>query len=386
MAHSTTDPSESPAPTELLHTPLHALHVELGGRMVPFAGHDMPVQFEGVIAEHLHTRASAGLFDVSHMGVVEFHGDPAAVGAALERVLPSAIATLKPGRQRYSFLTNATGGIIDDLMVTRTDAGFSAVLNASRKHIDVEHLIEHLDVAVEVLPRPDLALLALQGPRAVAVLADIADPGRDDAGPVTEMAFMDVGTVAIDGVVCGVSRSGYTGEDGVELTIPADAAEAIARRLLADARVSPIGLGARDTLRLEAGLCLYGNDLTTEISPVEAGLVWAIQKRRRTDGGFLGEEVILDQLANGTDRVRVGIQATGRRPVRDHSDLRTNDGTLVGIVTSGGFGPSTDGPVAMGYVTPELAAPGTPLVADVRGKEVPVAVAELPFVAHRYHR
>ena len=368
---------------ELLRTPLHALHAELGGRLVPFAGYEMPVQYEGVVAEHLHTRASAGLFDVSHMGVVEFHGDADVVGERLEYVLPSAIATLKEGRQRYSFLLNDRGGVIDDLMVTRTERGFGAILNAGRKHVDIAHLREHIGDQVDIVYRDDVAILALQGPSAVSVIAQVGD----DAGAVADLAFMDVSTVQIGGVTCNVSRSGYTGEDGVELVVPGASAVDVARKRLAGDRVAPIGLGARDTLRLEAGLCLYGNDLTEDITPVEADLVWAMQKRRRTEGGFIGADVILGQLEEGPARRRVGIRATGRRPVRDHADLRAVDGDEpIGIVTSGGFGPTVDGPVAMGYVPVDGTEVGTPYIADVRGKDVPVEVAPLPFAPHRYHR
>ena len=372
--------TEAPEEGELSRTPLHGLHVELGARLVPFAGFDMPLQYEGVVAEHLHTRSKAGLFDVSHMGVVEFRGDHGHVALALESVMPSAFTTLKQGRQRYSFLTNESGGIIDDLMVVNTAGGFVAVLNASRKAVDLSHLEATIGDAVEIVLRDDLALVAIQGPSAMAVVADVGE------SRVIDMAFMDVSTVVIDDVECAISRSGYTGEDGCEITIPAEAAEHIARRLLADERVAPIGLGARDTLRLEAGLCLYGNDLTTEISPVEADLRWAMQKRRRENGGFIGDGVILGQLKNGVERTRVGIKAEGRRPVRDGAALRTAAGDEAGVVTSGGFGPSVDGPVAMGYVPPAHSEIGTSLIADVRGKDVAVTVAPLPFSPHRYQR
>ncbi|MCP3936575.1 MAG: glycine cleavage system aminomethyltransferase GcvT [Actinomycetia bacterium] len=363
-------------------TPLYDLHLELGGRLVPFAGYSMPVQYEGVVAEHNHTRSAASLFDVSHMGIVELRGDAEHVGSELEKVLPSAIKTLKPGRQRYSFLTNARGGVIDDLMITRTNvdpgAPYVAVLNASRKHVDIDHLRANLE-SVEIVYRDDLALIALQGPRAVEVLARL-NPA------VAETKFMDVVVVELDGLECAVSRSGYTGEDGCEITVAGDEAEHLARVLLAMPEVRPAGLGARDTLRLEAGLCLYGHELTEDVTPVEADLVWAMQKRRREEGGFIGADIIQAQLANGVGRVRVGLRPTGRRPVRDGSILTDADAESAGIVTSGGFGPTIDAPVAMGLVRSDLAEIGTTLDADVRGRTEQVIVTELPFVQQRYAR
>jgi len=370
--------------SELLATPLHALHVELGARMVPFAGYDMPIQFSGVVSEHTHTRTRASLFDVAHMGVIEFGGDVEAVGAFLETLLPSALKTLKPGRQRYSFLTNSRGGIIDDLMVSRSETGYSMVVNASRKHIDLAHLRSNTDT-IEVTSRSDLALIALQGPEASRVLSEVVDMGGD-ADAIETMDFMSSCAVLIGGTECAVSRSGYTGEDGYELTIASEAVESVARALLCHDVVEPAGLGARDTLRLEAGLCLYGNDLDEDTTPVEAGLVWAMQKRRRAEGGFPGAEVIQAQLEKGPERVRVGISASGRRPVREQCELRDIGARSVGMVSSGGFGPTVERPVAMGYVPPALSAPGTELIADVRGKQVPVVVAALPFVAHAYYR
>lgn len=372
--------SESPD-TPFFTTALHSLHLELGARMVPFAGYDMPVQYEGVISEHNHTRSAAGLFDVSHMGIVEFHGEPEHVGAQLEWVMPSAISTLAPGRQRYSFLTNERGGVIDDLMVTRSPgdgAPYTAVLNASRKHDDIEHLVANLE-GVEVVYRDDLALIALQGPKAVETLS------RFDQAAAS-MKFMDVELLELDGVTCPASRSGYTGEDGFEITVPGADAERLARLLLSEPEVEPAGLGARDTLRLEAGLCLYGHELTEEISPVEADLVWAIQKRRRAEGGFIGAETILRQIADGVGRIRVGLKPTGRRPVREGSSLADTDGESAGLVTSGGFGPTVEGPVAMGLVRSDLATPGTVMSADVRGKTEEVIVCDLPFVPNRYQR
>ncbi|MCB0992331.1 MAG: glycine cleavage system aminomethyltransferase GcvT [Acidimicrobiales bacterium] len=368
--------------TPFLTTPLHSLHLELGGRMVPFAGYDMPVQYEGVVAEHNHTRTKAGLFDVSHMGIVELHGDPDHVGSQLEWVLPSAITTLQPGRQRYSFLTNQRGGIIDDLMVTRTmgDDGppFVAVLNASRKHDDIAHLQANTE-GVDIVYRDDLALLALQGPLAVDALSRL-DPSA------VAMKFMDAAMLQLGGIDCPTSRSGYTGEDGFEITVPATQAEGLARLLLAQPEVAPAGLGARDTLRLEAGLCLYGHELTEEVTPVEADLVWAIQKRRREQGGFIGAETVLRQLNEGVGRTRVGLRPNGRRPVRDGSPLVDSEGESAGLVTSGGFGPTVGAPVAMGMVRSDLATEGTVLSADVRGKAEEVTVCALPFVPQRYAR
>jgi aminomethyltransferase len=371
-------PDDTAPPDELEFTPLHDLHIELGGRMVPFAGYEMPVQYEGIVAEHLATRSSAGLFDVAHMGIIDlwpFDGHDPAV--ELERLVPASITGLKEQRARYTMLTNADGGVIDDLIVTNLGSHLRIVVNASRKAVDLAHLESHLDGRLDLRQRDDLGLIALQGPSAVDVVA-----GHDRA--VHDLTFMQAGEVTIGGVRCEVSRSGYTGEDGVELAVETTDLRTVATTLLADDRVSPAGLGARDTLRLEAGLCLYGNDLDETITPVEADLVWSIQKRRRTEGGFLGAEVVLEQIAAGPTRRRVGIAADGRRPVRDGAPLRTPDGESVGHVSSGGHGPTVGGPVAMGYIT--TAHTDTRLIADVRGKDVECAVADLPFVPHRYHR
>lgn len=371
---------DAPTDGQLEQTALHELHVELGGRMVPFAGYEMPVQYDGVVAEHEATRTSAGLFDVAHMGIIDIWStgavDPA---TALERLVPASVTGLGEGRLRYTMFTNAHGGVIDDLIITNAGDHLRIVVNASRKTVDLAHLTEHLGDDLELRPRTDLALLALQGPQAAAVIA-----AHDSA--IDALTFMQAGHVTIAGVACEVSRSGYTGEDGVELAIPVDDVRTVADVLLADARVTPAGLGARDTLRLEAGLCLYGNDLTETISPIEADLSWSIQKRRRNDGGFLGDSVILEQLRTGVERVRVGIRAEGRRPIRDGAPLRTPDGAAVGHVTSGGFGPTVTSPVAMGYVATGHTGAGTQLVADVRGKDVPCVVADLPFVPHNYRR
>ena len=380
-----------PTPPPLMTTPLAALHDELGGRMVDFAGWSLPVHYEGAIAETNQVRSSAGLFDVSHMGVVDLVGPN--VAAALETITPAGLTTLAPGKMRYALLTNADGGLIDDVMITRplTDESgehLVMVVNGSRRAVDLPHLRASLPT-VEVVERAPYALLALQGPKAVDALTRLAPT-------VASMVFMDAITATLDGpgatdtpvegVVIEVSRSGYAGEDGFELTIPAEIAEAVARLLFAQPEVAPAGLGARDALRLEAGLCLYGNDLDETTSPVEANLVWSMPKRRREAGDFPGGERILDELANGPSRIRVGLSPEGKRPVRDGAALRTPDGQPVGVVTSGGHGPTVERPVAMGYVPPALAAIGTRLIADVRGKDIPCVVVDLPFTPHRYVR
>ena len=373
-------PGSHESETDLARTALHQLHLDLGARMVPFAGHDMPIQYDGVVAEHEATRTSAGLFDVGHMGIVDLHPtgstDPA---QALERLVPTSVTGIAPAKSRYTMLTNEAGGVIDDLIVTRLDGFLRVVVNASRRDVDLSHLREHLDGVVELRVRDDLTLVALQGPRAVEVVRR-HDPAVD------ALTFMTTAQLAMAGTECTVSRSGYTGEDGVEIAVPANEAMRLATVLLEADEVTPAGLGARDTLRLEAGLCLYGNDLDETTTPIEADLAWSIQKRRRTDGGFLGAEVILGQLRNGVTRTRVGIRAAGRRPIRDGAPLRTAEGADVGVVTSGGHGPTVKGPVAMGYVTPEVAAVGTELIAEVRGKDEACVVAPLPFVSHNYHR
>jgi aminomethyltransferase len=364
---------------DLLRTPLYDLHVRLGGRLVGFAGYELPVRYgPGPIAEHHQARGSAALFDVSHMGYVEVSGPGAA--AAIEALVPAAVTTLEPGRLRYTMFTTEAGGVIDDLMLARVDDDrLTLVVNAAGKGADVAHLRAGLPDGIEVTLRDDVALLALQGPEAAAALARLAPEA-------TALTFLQLGTARIAGVDVGVSRSGYTGEDGFELAVPADGAVAVAEALLAQPEVGPAGLAARDSLRLEAGLCLYGHDLGPDITPVEAGLAWTIQKRRREEGGFPGAEVILAQLANGPPRHRIGLRADGRKPIREDAALRSAEGEEVGVVTSGGFGPSAGGPVAMGYVLAGHHGAGTPLVADVRGTPVAATVADLPFVAHRYHR
>ncbi|PRY21763.1 aminomethyltransferase [Aliiruegeria haliotis] len=371
--------------TDLATTPLHALHIELGARMVPFAGYDMPVQYKlGVMKEHLHTRSAAGLFDVSHMGQVLLKGPEAA--AQLERLAPQALTGLKEGRQRYAFFTNDDGGIEDDLMVANRGDHLFVVVNAACKAADIALMRAGLE-GVEVVEIVDRALIALQGPAAEAALSRIV--------PVADMAFMDVGVFESDFGDLWVSRSGYTGEDGYEVSVPEAEAEALARALLAMEEVEAIGLGARDSLRLEAGLCLYGNDIDTTTSPVEASLTWAIQKARRPggvrEGGYPGADRIGTELsasADEVDRLRVGLKPEGRAPMRDGVPLFESEDAAqpVGIVTSGAFGPSVGHPIAMGYVPGRLSTTDTLLWGEVRGKRMPVRVTELPFRPATYKR
>ncbi|MFQ5566799.1 MAG: glycine cleavage system aminomethyltransferase GcvT [Paracoccaceae bacterium] len=375
--------------SETLRTSLHALHLDLGARMMPFAGYDMPVQYPaGVMKEHLHTRARAGLFDVSHMGQLALRpksGDIADAALALERLVPVDILGLAEGRQRYALFTNDAGGILDDLMVANRGDHLLLVVNAACKDADEAHLRAHLSDTCEIERLDGRALLALQGPDAEAVLAVMAPESA-------EMRFMDVRDLTLAGAPCIVSRSGYTGEDGFEISVPDDAAVTLARALIAHEAVAPIGLGARDSLRLEAGLCLYGSDLDPTTSPVEASLVWAMQKARRAGGaragGFPGAARILDELANGVGRRRVGLLPEGRAPVRGGAAVFAGeaDADPAGTVTSGAFGPSLGGPMAMGYVPGALAATGTRLFAEVRGRKLPVRVADMPFVKPNYKR
>ena len=374
---------------KLHQTPLHSLHLELGARMVPFAGYDMPVQYPaGVLKEHLQTRASAGLFDVSHMGQILVRpksGNLRDAMLALERLTPVDVLSLGEGRQRYGLFTNGNGGLLDDFMVVNRGDHLYLVVNAACKDDDLNLLVRGLGEDCTVEAQFDRGLIALQGPAAEAVLSANA-PGA------AEMKFMDVRDLSIAGIPAIVSRSGYTGEDGYEISIAAEDTEKLARLLLADDRVAAIGLGARDSLRLEAGLCLYGNDIGPDTSPVEASLTWAIQKTRRSGGeragGFPGAERILPELTNGVSRKRVGLAPEGRAPVRDGTALYADETSEkpVGKVTSGGFGPSYGGPVAMGYVPTTLSAVGTRLYADVRGKRLPVLVASTPFVPNTYKR
>ena len=365
-----------------LTTPLDALHRTLGGKMVPFAGYSMPVQFPlGVLKEHLHTRKAAGLFDVSHMGQADLVGDNIAV--AMEELVPGELLALKPGRIRYTQLLNENGGIVDDLMVARPVNGASdrlhLVVNAARKDKDYA-LIKSILNGRMILERKDThALLALQGPKAAGVLATF------DSG-CTEMPFMSFRPVMLSGADSVVSRCGYTGEDGFEISIPTASAAAFAQELIDHPDVEPIGLGARDSLRLESGLCLYGHDLDEDTSPIEAGLTWSIGKRRRAEGGFPGDERILRELNEGPPRQRVGLKPIGRAPAREGTIIETPEGEAVGAVTSGGFGPSVGGPVAMGYVAKTYAASGTCLHLIVRGKAMEAEVVAMPFFPHRYFR
>jgi aminomethyltransferase len=346
--------------------------------MVPFAGYDMPVQYPaGVLTEHKHTRTAAGLFDVSHMGQVALRG--ADLAAALEKLVPGDIAALAVGRTRYTLFTNDAGGILDDLMVTNAGDHLFLVVNAACKTADIAHLRAALPKGVAVDYLEDRALLALQGPQAVDVMERLAPAAA-------AMTFMSSRLLTVGGIACFVTRSGYTGEDGFEISVPNDKAEALARRLLAEPEVAPIGLGARDTLRLEAGLCLYGSDIDTTTTPVEAALVWTMSKRRREHGGFPGDAIIRRQLAEGAPRLRVGIKPQDRAPARGHTPIVGDGDAAVGEVTSGGFGPTVDGPIAMGYVRADLAKDGTALGLMVRGARRAASVVPLPFVPHRYRK
>ena len=356
--------------------------------MVPFAGYEMPVQYPlGVLKEHLHTRAAAGLFDVSHMGQIVLRaksGDVQEASRALERLVPVDVVDLAPGRLRYAFFTNAQGGIVDDLMVANCGDYLLLVVNAACKETDEAHLRAQLGNECDI-ERLDRALIALQGPQAETALALLAPQ-------CVSMRFMDIRTLTVMGAECIVARSGYTGEDGFEISTPADIACEIAEELLADACVAPIGLGARDSLRLEAGLCLYGSDIDETTTPVEAGLSWAIQKARRRggarEGGFPGTETILGQLEHGAARHRAGLRPDGRAPVRAGAQLFAAEGASgqIGTVTSGGFGPSLNAPIAMGYLPSALAVLGTTIFAELRGKRLPVAIMAFPFIVPKYKR
>ncbi len=360
-------------------TPLDALHRALGAKMVPFAGYAMPVQYaDGILTEHLHVRAKAGLFDVSHMGQIRIQGPGAA--AWLESLVPGDIEGLALGRTRYSVFTNDQGGVLDDLMISRLgEDSLFLVVNAACKDADEAHLRTHLPPGLVMDVLTDRALLALQGPEAAQAFARLVPQSA-------AQAFMSIASYRVDDFDILATRSGYTGEDGFEISVPADRAEAFAKALLALDGVKPIGLGARDSLRLEAGLCLYGSDMDTITTPVEAGLSWIIGKRRRALGCFPGATVILDQLAQGPKRLRVGIRPLGRAPARAHTPIADAQGAIVGEVTSGGFAPSLDAPIAMGYVPAALAAPGTSLTLMVRGKALPATVTAMPFVPHRYFK
>jgi len=383
MSHQLPD---SPAP--LRQTPLDALHVELGARMVPFAGYSMPVQYPtGLMAEHLHTRAAAGLFDVSHMGQLRLEGPEAA--AAFETLVPVDVIGLAAGKQRYGLLLNNAGGIMDDLMFINRDVANGGdifiIVNGACKAGDLAHIQQKIGDRCNVISMPGMALLALQGPQAVTALQRLA-PG------VEQLVFMTGGRFTVAGCDCFLTRSGYTGEDGFEISVHASQANQLARALLAQPEVKPVGLGARNSLRLEAGLCLYGNDIESATTPVEAALSWAIQKVRRTGGaragGFPGADKILAELDNPVilKRKRVGLKALERIPVRDHTLLHSSDGALIGEVTSGLLGPTINQPIAMAYVKPDFAAIGCRFEAMVRGKPVPMEVTAMPFVPARYHR
>jgi aminomethyltransferase len=366
----------------LLKTPLHALHLELGAKMVPFAGYEMPVNYPGgIIAEHKHCRSAASLFDVSHMGQVRLVGPDAA--KALESLVPVDIVDLAVGKQRYGFFTNASGGILDDLMITRRENDLLVIVNAACKDADIKHLVTHIAHKCTVQPLPERALLALQGPQAVKALARL----NADAATLT---FMTGRALTLAGADCFVTRSGYTGEDGFEISVAADQAESLARALLAQPEVKPCGLGARDTLRLEAGLCLYGHDIDEKTTPVEAGLTWAIQKVRRAGGaragGYPGASVIDGQFAHGPTNKRVGLLGLERVPVREGATIVDGQGHKLGHVTSGTLSPSVNQPIAMAYLAGNHALPHHEVFAEVRGKRQPMRVAPMPFSPHRYFR
>ena len=374
----------APHDTPLLTTPLNALHVELGARMVPFAGYSMPVQYPaGLMAEHHHTRTAAGLFDVSHMGQLRLVGADAA--AAFETLIPMDVIGLQAGKQRYGLLLNDEGGILDDLMFVNRGTDLFVIVNGACKAGDIAHIQARIGQRCEVIPMPERALLALQGPQAVAALSRMV-PG------VEKLVFMTGGSFSWAGADLFITRSGYTGEDGFEISVHNDHAEALARALLAQPEVKPVGLGARNSLRLEAGLCLYGNDIDTTTTPVEAALNWAMQKVRRSGGGraggFPGADTVLGQLDGSLPltRLRIGLVATERVPVREHVKLENMDGQTVGEVTSGLLSPTLNRPIAIAYVEPDYAAAGTELFAMVRGKPVPMVVTPTPFVPTRYHR
>jgi aminomethyltransferase len=363
------------APLQL--TPLNALHRALGAKMVPFAGYDMPVQYPmGVLGEHNHTRTAAGLFDVSHMGQVRLDGPGAA--AALETLVPADIVNLPVGKTRYAQFTDANGGILDDLMITNAGDHLFLVVNAACKEQDLAHMRAGLK-GVKVTELADRALLALQGPKAIDVMLRLAPS-------VGAMKFMTFGTATVAGIPVWLTRSGYTGEDGFEISVPASDAERFAKLLLEQPEVKPIGLGARDSLRLEAGLCLYGHDIDTTTSPIEADLAWSIQKRRREGGGFPGAARVQAELKDGPKRKRVGLLPDGKAPAREHTEITDMSGKRIGEITSGGFGPTVGGPVAMGYVDAAQAALGTKVQLVVRGVPRPATIVAMPFAPHRYFK
>ncbi|MDH5187818.1 MAG: glycine cleavage system aminomethyltransferase GcvT [Rhodospirillaceae bacterium] len=362
--------------TQLKKTPLDTLHRELGAKMVPFAGYDMPVQYPmGVLKEHLHTRTNAGLFDVSHMGQAFLTG-PGAIDA-FEALVPGDYKDMPTGKTRYTVLLNDSGGIMDDLMATKIEDGLYIVVNAACKDADFAHIKSKTAGKAKLEILEDRALLAIQGPKAGDVIARLSPETID-------MTFMTFAKVSIAGIACFVTRSGYTGEDGFEISVPASMAGELAKKILAEPEVEAIGLGARDSLRLEAGLSLYGHDIDTTTTPVEAGLRWVINKRRREEKNFPAANIIMDQIENGTERQRVGIKPDGRAPAREGTEIQDVDGNAIGIITSGGFGPSVDGPVAMGYVKTAFSAEGTKLNLIVRGKAISANVVKMPFTPHHY--
>ncbi len=369
-----------------LRTPLYEAHVKLGARMVPFAGYEMPVQYpSGILTEHIWTRNSAGLFDVSHMGQAFLIGpNHESTARAFEKLVPGDVLGLAPGKIRYTQLLNETGGIIDDLMIARSsapadDGTLGLVVNASRKAVDYAWIEAHLPAGVTLVRIEDRALIALQGPKAEAVLAR-------HAPKAALLQFMTASSVAFDGIDLAVSRLGYTGEDGFEISVKANKVQAIVDALLAEPEVKPVGLGARDSLRLESGLCLYGHDIDETTNPVEADLVWSIAKRRRAEGGFIGADRVQRELTGGPARKRVGIRPEGRAPAREGTIITDASGRHIGVITSGGFGPTVNGPVAMGYVETSSSVPGTSIQLIVRDKPMPAKIATLPFVPNHFKR
>ena len=359
-------------------TPLASLHISRDARMVPFAGFSMPLQYtNGIIAEHNHTRKHASLFDVSHMGQICIRGKN--MTSSIEALVPGDINNLAIGRTRYTMLTNDNGGILDDIMITRHDDNLFVVVNASRSEFDLSHLKKHTDQNIEINIIDKRALIALQGPKSATALATLAPE-------ITEMPFMSARTLSIEGIEILVNRCGYTGEDGFEISVPNDAALMLSKKLLDFPYVKLAGLGARDTLRLEAGLCLYGQDLDTTTTPVEAGLIWSISKRRRAEGGFPGANTIKSQLLNGTSRMLIGIRPSGRAPARMGTNIKSVDGMSIGTITSGAFGPTVGGPVSIGYVITSHAKVGMEINLDIRGKSAPAKVVALPFSPHRYFK
>ena len=369
----------------LKQLPLGDWHRGLGARMVPFAGYEMPVQYEGVMAEHIWTRTEAGLFDVSHMGQLQLTGEGAA--DALERITPGNLSALAPGKIRYTLLLAQDGGILDDLMVTNTGHNLYLVVNGATKHDDIVYMCEQLPDSVTLNHLEDAALLALQGPKAATALAKLGiDPFEPDWPKPTDLYFMEAGPFLWRGIPLGISRSGYTGEDGFEISVPSEHAETLASALMELEEVRPIGLGARDSLRLEAGLPLYGHDMGPDLLPVEANLSFALSKLRREEGNFAGAERVLAQYPDKAAKKRVGLFVDGRQPVREGATIVDDAGVAIGTVTSGGFSPTLQRPIAMAYVPMDLSETGTAITVEQRGKKIACTVADMPFVKHHYHR